>query len=364
MTKKWYESRTIQYAIYSYIIAMGTLGYNAYQRGELTEPDIAAFAAATYTLKETIEGRKRATESISSSSSESVVSEKVLPIESPDINTILSLPSEESPYEEERDTDEESFQNKGVEGNSEEGELEISLIETLQHPYRIRVFRETKIKTAAKDSQTLSLEEYKTLEEDDSFSIVSWSFIDASNHIKVKLKEGDTQEYYLFVPHIKLFNPEGKEISIEGADPNFVLANKTPFRLPGYSSTFYLEDSIIPGGHFYWREATKNGTRIPENKTIVDNVIAIAKKLEDVRKLLGNRPITITSWYRPPHVNRAVGGASRSKHLGGGAVDIIVHGLSARKVQETLRSSWTGGIGLANTFTHLDLGPKRSWRYN
>lgn len=47
--------------------------------------------------------------------------------------------------------------------------------------------------------------------------------------------------------------------------------------------------------------------------------------LETVRMLLG-APIIITSGYRSPAVNRAVGGSKSSQHLKGEAADIIVPG--------------------------------------
>jgi hypothetical protein len=73
--------------------------------------------------------------------------------------------------------------------------------------------------------------------------------------------------WYIFSEHIE----------IEGNEPNnFPQDEENPppqrtggFGLPGYRSTFYLPDPILRGGHFTWAEATKNGTRIPPNKSIV-----------------------------------------------------------------------------------------------
>lgn len=49
----------------------------------------------------------------------------------------------------------------------------------------------------------------------------------------------------------------------------------------------------------------------------------LAKVLEVVRKVLGNRAITITSGYRSPELNAAVGGAKDSDHMLGLAADFI-----------------------------------------
>ncbi|MBU9579619.1 peptidase M15 [Ralstonia mannitolilytica] len=63
-----------------------------------------------------------------------------------------------------------------------------------------------------------------------------------------------------------------------------------------------------------------DNTPTPE---IIDNLTKTAQTLERVRVLLGSRPITVSSGYRSPDLNRAVGGASNSAHLRGLAADFI-----------------------------------------
>lgn len=48
---------------------------------------------------------------------------------------------------------------------------------------------------------------------------------------------------------------------------------------------------------------------------------ATAEGLEQVRTLLGDRPIKISSGYRSPALNKAVGGSANSQHVLGEAVD-------------------------------------------
>lgn len=93
---------------------------------------------------------------------------------------------------------------------------------------------------------------------------------------------------------------------------------------------------------------------------VIENLRKLANKLEEARKLLGNRPITITSGYRTPAHNKAVGGASKSQHLYGTAADIVVSGLKASEVQKILKD-WNGGLGSYAGFTHLDISVKRRW---
>jgi len=52
----------------------------------------------------------------------------------------------------------------------------------------------------------------------------------------------------------------------------------------------------------------------------------MANVMERVRTILGDRPILITSGFRAPPVNSAVGGAPNSGHLTGLAVDFICPG--------------------------------------
>lgn len=139
-----------------------------------------------------------------------------------------------------------------------------------------------------------------------------------------------------------------------------------PFRLPGFRSTFFLSEPIIPNGNFTWAEATKNGTRIPTTRNVVYGIIRIARVMEEVRARLGDRPIRVNSWYRDPATNRAVGGAIYSRHLSGDAIDFVVIGIHAFTVYDRLNRWWGGQGGLASSsiFTHIDArGYYARWSY-
>lgn len=55
-----------------------------------------------------------------------------------------------------------------------------------------------------------------------------------------------------------------------------------------------------------------------------ENLSALADALEGVRTICGDHPVFISSGYRSPPVNRAVGGASNSAHLFGLAADFTI----------------------------------------
>lgn len=139
-----------------------------------------------------------------------------------------------------------------------------------------------------------------------------------------------------------------------------------PFRLPGFRSTFYLSEPIIPNGNFTWAEATKNGSRIPVSRNVAYGIIRIARVMEEVRSRLGDRPIRVNSWYRDPVSNRAVGGAIYSRHLSGDAIDFVVIGLHAYTVYDRLNPWWgaQGGLASSSIFTHIDArGYYARWSY-
>lgn len=81
--------------------------------------------------------------------------------------------------------------------------------------------------------------------------------------------------------------------------------------------------------HFSYKESVESGMAI---KLDIDNtpsvpIIATMRKtaecMEHVRSLLGNIPISISSWYRSQDLNIAVGSKDTSQHRTGEAVDFI-----------------------------------------
>lgn len=86
--------------------------------------------------------------------------------------------------------------------------------------------------------------------------------------------------------------------------------------------------------------------------------------LQKVRNHFG-KAVTITSAYRTPTKNKAVGGEKYSQHLYGRAADIKISGIAPKTVAayaEKLMPK-SGGIGIYSTFTHIDVrGTKARWK--
>jgi|GEM_PF-1022418 len=97
-------------------------------------------------------------------------------------------------------------------------------------------------------------------------------------------------------------------------------------------------------------------------------VLAIA---DELREVFG--PIVSNSAFRCPAHNKAVGGAKKSYHLYGQAIDLRALNASPQQIYDYLNNKYPKqfGIGLYNTFVHIDTrtngwarktGPQRQWR--
>jgi uncharacterized protein YcbK (DUF882 family) len=104
--------------------------------------------------------------------------------------------------------------------------------------------------------------------------------------------------------------------------------------------------------HFSRREFLIDG----RPNTTTDPPLELTWRLEDLRRRIG-RPLPLLSWRRSAAHNRAVGGARRSWHLRGMAID-IPEGLVT--LDQALASGFRG-IGVRGSWVvHLDIRPSRS----
>lgn len=82
----------------------------------------------------------------------------------------------------------------------------------------------------------------------------------------------------------------------------------------------------------------------------------LVKILQKIRNHFG-KAVTITSAYRTPSKNNAVGGTFYSQHLYGTAADIKVKGVTPKQVAAYAEKilPGTGGIGIYKSFCHIDV---------
>lgn len=98
------------------------------------------------------------------------------------------------------------------------------------------------------------------------------------------------------------------------------------------SPHFSLEELTIS------QEAARRGLDNEPDGEVLHNLMGLAQVLERVRESL-QRPINISSGYRSPEVNAAVGGSKTSAHCKGLAVDMNCPGLKPRELAEAILKS-------------------------
>ncbi|HEY9763917.1 MAG TPA: D-Ala-D-Ala carboxypeptidase family metallohydrolase [Trichocoleus sp.] len=248
----------------------------------------------------------------------------------------------------------------------------------------LKVTGDTLFKAEPKLSSELTEQDKVFVKNGTVFELSSYGAVE-KNHVKVALQGAflGTQNrttWYAYVPDIEI---NGNIPGNKPNDQNSGSTGGTPqpanpanlgkaLKFPGFDGFYYTNNPIIwttdygERGHFTWGEATHGGTRIPENQDVVYGMIRAAKALEDIRYRLGGRPMSINSWYRPPAINAAVGGARQSRHLVGDAVDFVVSGYHPYDVFDRLDAWWgsRGGLASASVFTHLDTrGYRARWSY-
>jgi hypothetical protein len=94
---------------------------------------------------------------------------------------------------------------------------------------------------------------------------------------------------------------------------------------------------------------------------VVATLRTTAARMEEVRRLLGERVITVSSGYRCPALNRAVGGARTSAHLTGHAVDFNCYGFGdALEVSRAIAASDLAFDQLIEegTWVHISFEPR------
>lgn len=93
---------------------------------------------------------------------------------------------------------------------------------------------------------------------------------------------------------------------------------------------------------------------------------ALTTKVAELQSAWG-RPLPIVSGFRDAKRNKKAGGAKKSQHMHGNAVDIDVRNLSREERIELIkmaRKMGFGGVGVYPNSLHFDIGPKRAWGPN
>ena len=125
------------------------------------------------------------------------------------------------------------------------------------------------------------------------------------------------------------------------------------------SAHFTLEEMIAS------QEAARRGIDNTPSPAIIENLRSTCERLEAVRALL-SRPMIVSSGYRSPELNKAIGGASNSAHMSGLAVDFICPSFgSPLAVCQAIEKSdlqYDQLIHEYGSWTHLAIDPERQRR--
>ena len=131
------------------------------------------------------------------------------------------------------------------------------------------------------------------------------------------------------------------------------------------SDHFYLHEFTVS------QEAVRRRLDNTPTPAVIENLKRLCDVLEQVRNVVG-RPVVITSGYRSPEVNAAVGGAKNSQHVHGLAADIVVPGMTPLQVCQAIQKACIQFDQLIHEYeawTHISVpaigkGPRaQSWTY-
>ncbi len=124
---------------------------------------------------------------------------------------------------------------------------------------------------------------------------------------------------------------------------------------PDSSFDEYVTPHIQYGELALWEEARRF-----DSQEQCDVALELCDFLEEAREYFGGAPVIITSGYRPPAINAAVGGASNSEHLykpGCGAIDWYLQGIGLDGLQDWCLANWgySTGKGAPKGFLHTGI---------
>lgn len=107
------------------------------------------------------------------------------------------------------------------------------------------------------------------------------------------------------------------------------------------------------------QEAVRRGLDNTPTKEVVDNLIALCSNvLEPVRAQFG--PVSVSSGYRSPAVNRAIGGSRTSQHTTGQAADFEIFDLDNCELAQWIADNLEFDQLILEFHDH-ESGPNSGW---
>ncbi len=201
--------------------------------------------------------------------------------------------------------------------------------------YRLQAVRTTWLKKEPVQAAELGEKEKVLVPAGRDYAVVAYIERPADAHARVELAAG-AGTWFVFEPHWQKMIGSGEFMRPE-VDWGDFDCRVTP--------------NLTVGEILQW-----DRRRIPGPAASVSTrLLRTAAEFQRVREAWG-RPLGVTSFYRPAHINDAVGGVPGSRHVTGEAFDIYPVDRSLESFYAWIRRRWTGGLGDGRHrgFVHLD----------
>jgi lysozyme family protein len=216
----------------------------------------------------------------------------------------------------------------------------------------LRIERGTWLKLSTIQSAEIPESDRVWVESGSILPVLHWEEV-LAGHLRITLDDKTLKgknTWYVFEDHCLLRSPkpEAQAVITFAQKPK----SQRPIRLIRLG-VVDLDDPVTDQTpNFRWYELTHGGERLPPNEDVLNGMIRCATLAQKVRNHLG-KPLVVTSGYRPPEINRRVGGARFSRHLVGDALDFVVPGMTGRALYNKLDHLIDGGLGQYRGFPNL-----------
>ena len=155
----------------------------------------------------------------------------------------------------------------------------------------------------------------------------------------------------------RCFTDQTLSVALDGAGRDSYLATLQSFLDENVIRHFRAYEINNVGRKTLHRDSRDVVSLLPAKVELWPHIIPTLHVAEWLRAQFGNNPIDVTSGYRDPWYNDAVGGADHSLHVAFNAIDLLPRGADPVDVGQRLLlfpSADKLGIGVYRTFVHID----------